>query len=121
LGPELALPLTGLAGSMAQDDDSVHTMRLRIGMAVVALLNPLFWLLRRNSDPTEASVEWLRLATVIGAIALIGFTYVPSLKRWGQQAFLAGITMLLLGASAIVVEQGWGTQYVIAPVILFFA
>lgn len=106
---------------MTEDDGHVHAARLRIGMAIVAVLQPLFWLNRRGIDPTEASVEWWRLGTVIGAVALIGFSYSSAFKRLGQQAFLFGITMLMLFAAEIVNIQGWGTQYVIAPVILFFA
>lgn len=96
-------------------------MRLRIGMAVVAVLHPLFWLSRYGVDPSESTVEWIRLVTVIGALALLGLSYSPAIKRFGQHAFLGAIAMLMVSSSAIIVVQGWGTQYVIAPVILFFA
>ncbi|MEO6029120.1 MAG: ATP-binding protein [Candidatus Binatia bacterium] len=106
---------------MAQDDGNLNTMRLRIGMAIVAVLHPLFWLTRRGVDPNEGQVEWIRLATVIGAIALVLVTYTPVGQRFGKRIFLIGITLLMLSASTILVIQGWGTQYVIAPVILLFA
>jgi signal transduction histidine kinase len=89
-------------------------------MAVVAVLHPLFWLERRGIDPTEVDVEWVRLGIVIGAVALIAFTYTSAVRRYGQHATLVGISLLLLASSWILVLQGWGTQYVIGPVILFF-
>jgi signal transduction histidine kinase len=106
---------------VAPNDGMEHRLRLRIGMAAVAILHPLFWLSRHGVDASEASAEWIRLATVTGAAALIAFSYTPAMRRWGQQAFLAAVAMLILSSSAIIAVQGWGTQYVIAPVILFFA
>jgi signal transduction histidine kinase len=108
------MPLTTLS------DGRVHASRLRIGMAVVALLHPLFWLGRRGVDPVEAHVEGMRLAIVIGALALVAFSYTPAVRRFGQHAILLGVSLLLIASSWIMVAQGWGTQYVIGPVILFF-
>ena len=107
--------MVGTAGT----DGRIHLVRLRIGMAVVAVLHPLFWLGRSGVDPTEAAVEWVRLAIVIAAVALIGFSCTPAIRRFGQQAMLLGFALLVIGASWIVVLQGWKTEYVIAPVILF--
>jgi len=90
-------------------------------MAVVALLHPLFWLGRHGADPTEDQVEWVRLAIVIGAVALIGFSYRESaVRRWGQHVMLVTFAALLASSAWIVVLQGWETQYVIAPVMLYF-
>jgi signal transduction histidine kinase len=106
---------------VARDDGNLHTMRLRIGMAIVAVLHPVFWLSRRGVDPHEPHVEWLRLATAIGALALVWLSYTQAGQRFGKRIFLFAIMLLMLSASAILVLQGWGTQYVIAPVILLFA
>lgn len=90
-------------------------------MAVVALLHPLFWLGRHGVDPSEDRVEWVRLAVVIGAVALIAFSYRASaVRRWGQQVMLLAFVALLASSAWIVVLQGWETQYVIAPVLLYF-
>ena len=100
---------------------AVHASRLRIGMAVVALLHPRFWLGRNGVDPSEDQVELVRLAIVIGAVALIGFSYRESaVRRWGQQAIVLTFVALLASSAWIVVLQGWETQYVIAPVMLYF-
>jgi signal transduction histidine kinase len=89
-------------------------------MAVVAILEPLFWLGRRGIDPTEVHVEGARLFIVIGAVGLIGFSYTAAIRRYGQHAVIVAMSMLVIGSSWILVAQGWATQYVIAPVILFF-
>lgn len=90
-------------------------------MAVVAVLHPLFWLGRHGHDPTEATVEWVRLAIVLAAVGLIAFTYSRSaVRRFGQHAMLAGIALVLGGGSWILALQGWRTEYVIAPTIVFF-
>lgn len=102
-------------------EDSLHAARLRIGMAVVAVLHPLFWFGRRGIDPAEAEVEWVRIAIVLVAVALIGFTYsATAVRRFGQLAMLAGIALVLGGGSWILALQGWRTEYVIAPTIVFF-
>ncbi len=108
--------MVGIAGT----DGRIHEARLRIGMAVVAVLHPLFWLGRHGADPTEGVVEWVRLAIVLAAVALIAFSYTPAVRRFGQQAMVAAFVLLLVSASWIVVLQGWKTEYVIAPIILFF-
>ncbi len=89
-------------------------------MAVVALLHPLYWLGRHGADPSEDQVEWVRLVIVIGAVALIGFTYTAKVRRWGQHVMVGAMAWTLVSAAWIVVLQGWGTQFVIAPVILYF-
>lgn len=90
-------------------------------MAVVALLHPLFWLGRHGADPSEDQVEWVRLAIVIGAVALIGFSYrETAVRRWGQHVMVAAFVALLASSAWILVLQGWETQYVIAPVMLYF-
>lgn len=104
----------------ALTDGRVHASRLRIGMGVVALLHPLFWLGRRGVDPTEAEVAGMRLAIVSRALALVSFSYTSVVRRFGQHVIILGFSLLLVASSWIVVAQGWGTQYVIAPVILFF-
>lgn len=90
-------------------------------MAVVAVLHPLFWLGRHGRDPAEAAVEWVRLAIVLAAVGLIAFTYSrTAIRRFGQQAMLGGIALVLGGGSWILALQGWRTEYVIAPTIVFF-
>ncbi len=101
-------------------DGREHASRLRIGMAVVALMHPLFWLSRRGVDPNEAHVEAMRLAIVVGALGFVACSYHPAFRRFGQQLTVAGLALLLLASSWIMAVQGWGLQYVIAPVILFF-
>ncbi len=104
----------------ADTDGRIHAARLRIGMAIVAILHPLFWLGRHGVDPTEARVEWIRLGIVLVAMASIALSYTRAVRRVGQHAMLLGIVVLLGGSSWILVLQGWRIEYVIAPVILFF-
>lgn len=102
-------------------EGSLHAARLRIGMAVVAVLHPLFWFGRHGVDPAEAEVEWVRGAIVLVAVGLIGFTYsATAVRRFGQQAMLAAIALVLGGGAWILALQGWRTEYVIAPTIVFF-
>lgn len=101
-------------------DIGVHVARLRIGMAALALLHPLFWLTRHGVDPTEDDVAWVRAVVVIGAVALLGFGYTDAVRRYAQHAMLLAMTLLLVGSTAALVLQGWGIQYVIAPVLVFF-
>lgn len=106
-----------MAGAVASE----QVARIRIGLAVVAVLHPLFWLLRQGIDPTEADVEHLRLAIVVGAVLVIALTHHRAAMRHAQTIFLGAVTLLLVATSWIVVRQGWGTQYVIGPSVVFFA
>jgi signal transduction histidine kinase len=101
-------------------DARIHVARLRIGMAVVAVLHPIFWWTRHGVDPTEAQVEWVRLAIVLGAVGLVAFSYTPAARRFGQHAVVLAVALLMIASAHIVVLQGWGAEYLPASVLLFF-
>ena len=106
--------------AMSRTDVREHASRLRLGLTAVAVMQPLFWFCRRGVDPTEVHVQGMRVAVVIGALAVIAFTYHRAFARWAQEVAVVAIGSLLLACTTIAAAEDWGTQYLIAPTIIFF-
>ena len=106
--------------AMSLTDVREHASRLRLGLTAVAVMQPLFWLCRRGVDPTEVGVQGMRVWVVVGTLTVVAFTYHRAFARWAQAVAVVAIGGLLLACTFIAAAEDWGTQYLIAPTIIFF-
>jgi signal transduction histidine kinase len=105
----------------ADTNGSINTIRLRIGMAVLAVLHPLFWIGRSGGDSGDIEIAWTRAAIVLLALALIGVSLSrTTMRRFGQHAMLAAMAVAIGGSLWILVLRDWRMEAMIAPVTVCF-
>jgi signal transduction histidine kinase len=106
---------------MAHPDGRVHLLRLRLGMASIAVLQTLFWLGRDASHPGEVQAVAMRLAILAGAAVFFAASFLPVARRIGQALVLVALPLLVVSHTWVALAQGMSLDYVLPPVILFFA
>ena len=100
----------------------MQVLRLRVGMAALAIIQSLFWASRLLLDPGTPVVGVSARAAIVGS-GLVFFlvSFLPLMRRhWSQIAMVGGCVEMVAHVRLATLE-GMTIEYALPPIVLFFA